>query len=110
VPRAQALSMRLGLVSREDLASACRKHFPPNVSIFLWVGAEIAITACDLAEVIGSAIAMKLLFGLPVRVAAPALPPPLRCRRHRPFPAPGSALPCADPDSSPVGSFSGVSS
>lgn len=62
----QALSLRLGLVCREDLASACRKYFPVWVTYFLWVGAEIAITACDLAEVIGSAVAMHLLFGIPL--------------------------------------------
>jgi len=62
----QALAMRLGMVSRKDLAQVCRAHIHPWVNIVLWITCEIAIAACDLAEVIGSAIAMKLLFGLPV--------------------------------------------
>ena len=62
----QGLSMRLGMVSRKDLAQVCRAHFYPWVNILLWITCEVAIAACDLAEVIGSAIAMKLLFGLPV--------------------------------------------
>jgi manganese transport protein len=62
----QALSARLGIVSGRDLAQACRDHFSRPVTIVLWVLCEIAIAACDLAEVIGSAIALNLLFGLPL--------------------------------------------
>jgi len=62
----QALSARLGIVSGRDLAQACRDHFSPPVTVVLWVLCEIAIAACDLAEVIGSAIALNLLFGLPL--------------------------------------------
>jgi manganese transport protein len=62
----QALSAKLGIVTGRDLAQACRDHYSKPVSIFLWVICEIAIAACDLAEVIGSAIALKLLFGIPL--------------------------------------------
>src|SRR6266446_4581196 len=62
----QHLALKLGAVSRRDLAQACRDHFHPTFSIFLWIGCEIAIAACDLAEVIGSAIALNLLFGIPL--------------------------------------------
>ena len=62
----QALCTRLGIATGRDLAQACRDHFSKPVSIFLWVICEIAICACDLAEVIGSAIALKLLFGIPL--------------------------------------------
>jgi manganese transport protein len=62
----QALSARLGIVSGRDLAQACRDHFTPRVNFVLWLLCEIAIAACDLAEVIGSAIALNLLFGLPL--------------------------------------------
>ena len=62
----QALALRLGLAAQMDLAQACRAHFSRPVSLVLWVLAEIAIVACDLAEVVGSAIALKLLFGLPM--------------------------------------------
>src|SRR6188768_1115155 len=61
----QALSLRLGIASGRDLAQACRDHYSRPVTIVLWVVCEIAIAACDLAEVIGSAIALQLLFGLP---------------------------------------------
>src|SRR6476646_3186754 len=60
----QALSAKLGIVTGRDLAQACREHFSPPVNFFLWVLCEIAIAACDLAEVIGSAIALNLLFGI----------------------------------------------
>src|SRR5206468_1786965 len=60
----QALSVKLGVVTGRDLAQACRDHFSKPVSFGLWVLCEIAIAACDLAEVIGSAIALQLLFGL----------------------------------------------
>src|SRR3982751_5751233 len=62
----QGLSAKLGIVSGRDLAQACRDHYSKPVSFFLWVICEIAIAACDLAEVIGSAIALHLLFGLPL--------------------------------------------
>lgn len=62
----QALSLRLGIATGRDLAQACRDHFSRPVSFALWVACEIAIAACDLAEVIGSAIALNLLFGIPL--------------------------------------------
>ena len=62
----QHLSLKLGIVTGRDLAQACRDHFAPPVAFVLWVLCEIAIAACDLAEVLGSAIAMNLLFGLPL--------------------------------------------
>jgi manganese transport protein len=58
----QSLCIKLGIATGRDLAQACRDHFSRPVSIGLWVLAEIAIAACDLAEVIGSAIALNLLF------------------------------------------------
>jgi manganese transport protein len=62
----QSLSARLGIATSLDLAQACRAYYSRPTSIALWVGAEIAIAACDLAEVIGSAIALQLLFGIPL--------------------------------------------
>ena len=62
----QALAARLGIASGRDLAQACRDHYSRGTTYFLWVLCEIAIAACDLAEVIGSAIALNLLFGLPL--------------------------------------------
>ncbi len=62
----QALSLKLGIVTGRDLAQACRDHYSRPVSFVLWVMCEIAIAACDLAEVIGSAIALNLLFGVPL--------------------------------------------
>jgi manganese transport protein len=62
----QALSARLGIGAGLDLAQACRAHYPRTVGYALWALAEIAIIACDLAEVLGTAIALKLLFGLPL--------------------------------------------
>ncbi len=62
----QALSGKLGIVTGRDLAQACRDHYSPSVSFMLWILCEIAICACDLAEVIGSAIALNLLFGIPL--------------------------------------------
>lgn len=64
----QHLSLKLGIATGRDLAQACRDHYSKPVSIGLWVLAEIAIAATDLAEVIGSAIALNLLFGLPLTV------------------------------------------
>jgi len=62
----QSLAARLGIVSRSDLAQVCHQEYPPVVNLPLYGLAEIAITATDLAEVIGSAIALQLLFGLPL--------------------------------------------
>jgi len=62
----QSLAARLGIVSRRDLAQVSHEEYPPIINIPLYILAEIAITACDLAEVIGSAIALQLLFGLPL--------------------------------------------
>jgi manganese transport protein len=62
----QALSARLGIAAGRDLAQACRDSFSRPVTLFLWVACEIAIAACDLAEVLGAAIALNLLFGLPL--------------------------------------------
>ena len=62
----QHLSVKLGIVAERDLAQACRDHFNPTTNFVLWILCEIAIAACDLAEVIGSAIALNLLFGIPL--------------------------------------------
>jgi manganese transport protein len=62
----QALALRLGIASGRDLAQACRDHYSRPVTIVLWVLCEIAIAACDLAEVLGAAIALNLLMGLPL--------------------------------------------
>src|SRR3954467_2225382 len=62
----QALALRLGIASGRDLAQACRDSYSRPTTIVLWVLCEIAIAACDLAEVIGAAIALNLLFGLPL--------------------------------------------
>jgi manganese transport protein len=62
----QSLAARLGIATNLDLAQACRAYYSKRASFALWVLAEIAIAACDLAEVIGSAVALKLLFGLPL--------------------------------------------
>ena len=62
----QALAVRLGIATGRDLAQACRDHYSRPVTVGLWVLCEIAIAACDLAEVIGAAIALNLLFGVPL--------------------------------------------
>ncbi|WP_300670643.1 Nramp family divalent metal transporter [Soonwooa sp.] len=62
----QHLSLKLGIVAERDLAQACRDHYKPGVNFMLWILCEIAIAACDLAEVIGTAIALNLLFGIPL--------------------------------------------
>src|ERR1700688_2954637 len=62
----QALSAKLGIVTGRDLAQACRDHYSRRMSIFLWVACELAIAACDLAEVLGSAVALNLLFHIPL--------------------------------------------
>jgi manganese transport protein len=64
----QHLSLKLGIATGRDLAQACRDAYSKPVTIFLWIACEIAIAACDLAEVIGAAIALNLLFGLPLAV------------------------------------------
>ncbi|MGT2500841.1 Nramp family divalent metal transporter [Bradyrhizobium guangxiense] len=62
----QSLAARLGIVTDRDLAQACRATYSPAVNFVLWLACEAAIIACDLAEVIGTAIALKLLFGIPL--------------------------------------------
>jgi manganese transport protein len=62
----QTLSARLGIVTGRDLAQACRETYPKAVSWVLWILCEIAIAACDLAEVLGAAIGLNLLFGIPL--------------------------------------------
>ena len=62
----QHLCVKLGIATGRDLAQACRDHYPRPVVWFQWILCELAIAACDLAEVIGSAIALQLLFGIPL--------------------------------------------
>jgi len=62
----QSLCAKLGIVTGRDLAQACRDHYSRPVSVVLWLLCEVAICACDLAEVIGSAIALNLLFKIPL--------------------------------------------
>ena len=62
----QTLAARLGIVTGLDLAQACRAHYSRPVNLALWALCQLAIIACDLAEVLGTAIALKLLFGLPL--------------------------------------------
>jgi len=62
----QTLCVRLGLVAQKDLARLCRERYGPGMNHFLWLGAELAIVACDLAEVLGSALALHLLLGVSV--------------------------------------------
>src|SRR5271170_3805418 len=64
----QSLAIKLGVATEQDLAQACRSNTSRPVAIGLWVIAEIAIAACDLAEVIGSAIALQLLFHIPLMI------------------------------------------
>jgi manganese transport protein len=64
----QGLASKLGIVTGRDLAQACRDHYSRPVAVGLWIFCEIAIAACDLAEVIGSAIALNLLFHVPIAV------------------------------------------
>lgn len=61
----QTLASRLGIVTGRDLAQACRESYPRPAAFALWILCEIAVAACDLAEVIGTVIALKLLFGVP---------------------------------------------
>ncbi len=62
----QGLASKLGIVTGRDLAQACRDNYSKPVAFLLWIACEIAIAACDLAEVIGTAIALNLMFGIPV--------------------------------------------
>ncbi len=62
----QHLALKLGIVTGRDLAQICRERYSKKTAVFLWLMAEIMIMACDLAEVLGSAIALNLLFGLPI--------------------------------------------
>jgi len=62
----QHLCIKLGVATGRDLAQACRDHYPMPVVWFLWILCELAIAACDLAEVVGSAIGLQLLFGIPL--------------------------------------------
>src|ERR1700746_176980 len=62
----QSLALKLGVATERDLAQLCHETYGPKVSFALWIFAEIAIAACDLAEVIGSAIALELLFHIPL--------------------------------------------
>src|SRR6266508_2505225 len=62
----QTLSARLGVVTGKDLAQACRDYYPRILAYPLWILCEVAIVACDLAEVLGAAIGLKLLFGIPL--------------------------------------------
>ena len=64
----QGLAAKLGIVTGRDLAQACRDHYSRTTNLALWLLCEVAIAACDLAEVIGSAIALNLLFGIPLPV------------------------------------------
>ncbi len=64
----QYLSAKIGIVTGRDLAQICRDNFGKRISFFLWIMAEVMIIACDLAEVIGSAIALNLLFNLPLTI------------------------------------------
>jgi manganese transport protein len=66
----QALAVRLGIATDRDLAQACRERYSKPVNIALWLACEAAIIACDLAEVIGTAIALNLLFGIPLTLGA----------------------------------------
>jgi len=64
----QTLCVRLGLVAQKDLAQLCRERYGPAANRFLWAGAELAIIACDLAEVLGGALALHLLLGVSIPV------------------------------------------
>ena len=92
----QALAVRLGIGTSCDLAQACRAYYSRPAAMVLWVLAEIAIAACDLAEVIGSAIALNLLFGIPLVVGR---------RPHGPR-RPDRAVPPAAPLPHPRGASS----
>src|ERR1700745_2829584 len=67
----QSLALKLGVATERDLAQLCHESYGRKASFALWVGSEIAIAACDLAEVIGSAIALQLLFHLSLLYGGP---------------------------------------
>ena len=67
----QSLSARLAIATGRDLAQACRDSFPRTVGFALWISAEFAIIATDIAEVIGTAIGLNLLFGMPLELGVP---------------------------------------
>ena len=88
----QTLSARLGIVTGRDLAQACAETYPRHVNLALWALCEIAVAACDLAEVLGAAIGLNLLFHIPLLIGRPphrrrypvaALVPELRHPHHR---------------------------
>lgn len=62
----QGLAVRLGIATGQDLAQACRRHYRPGTAFILWGFCQVAIVACDLAEIVGAAIALNLLLGIPV--------------------------------------------
>lgn len=62
----QYLALKLGIVAERDLAQACHDHYSPKVNFVLWILCEVAIAACDLAEVLGAALALNLLFHIPL--------------------------------------------
>ena len=64
----QSLSARIGIVTGHSLAGLCRTHFPRSVSFSMWIASEIAAMATDLAETVGAAIGLSLLFGLPLQI------------------------------------------
>jgi len=64
----QAAAVRLGIASGLDLAQSCRRHFPAHVNFILWLGCEIAVVACNLAEVLGMACGLALLFNIPLPI------------------------------------------
>src|SRR5215813_6038002 len=64
----QTLSARLGIVAGRDLAQACRESYPRGINLALWVLCEVAIASCDLAEVLGAAIGLNLLFHIPLLI------------------------------------------
>lgn len=64
----QSLCVRLGVASGRDIAQLCRERFSPAINGFLWFFAQLAIIACDFAEVLGTALALQLLFGLPIQI------------------------------------------
>ena len=66
----QALAARLGIATGRDLAQACHDNYSKPVNFALWLACEAAIIACDLAEVIGTAIALQLMFGIPLIAGA----------------------------------------
>lgn len=66
----QILAARLGVVTQRNLARICREQYPRHIRIILWLMTEIAIVGCDIQEVIGSSIALNILFGIPIWAGA----------------------------------------